>query len=98
MYRLVEYSLRLAEHQDHLSARFSDVIELINEALFFCRDQRTLEMDVTHIESALEAKTRRSGRVSQALLDDIKEGQILIATEGKAVGKVNGLTVLENRR
>ena len=95
MYRLVEYSLRLAEHQDHLSARFSDVIELINEALFFCREKQTLEMDVTHIESALEAKTRRSGRVSQALLDDIKEGQILIATQGTAVGKVNGLTVLE---
>ena len=95
MYRLVEHSLRLAEHQDHLSARFSDVIELINEALFFCRQKGVMEMDVTHIEDALEAKTRRTGRVSQALLDDIKQGQILIATENKAVGKVNGLTVLE---
>ena len=28
------------------------------------------------------------------MLSDIKEGQILIATEGYAVGKVNGLTVL----
>lgn len=95
MYRLVEYSLRTAEHQQHLSARFSDVIELLNEAFFFCQTKQVLEMDVTHIESALQAKTRRTGRVSQALLDDIKQGQILIATTGKAVGKVNGLTVLE---
>lgn len=95
MYRLVEYSLRLAEHQLHLSARFSDVIELLNEALFFCQQRNSQELDVTHIESALDAKTRRTGRVSQALLDDIKQGQILIATSDKAVGKVNGLTVLE---
>lgn len=95
MYRLVEYSLRLSEHQQYMSARFSDVIELLNEALFFCRLASNNELDVTHIEDALSAKTRRTGRVSQALLDDIKQGQILIATEGKAVGKVNGLTVLE---
>jgi predicted ATP-dependent protease len=95
MYRIVEYSLRLAEHQEHLSARFSDVIELIHEAFYFCRKSAAIELDVTHIEAALDAKTRRSGRVSQALLDDITEGHILIATSGKAIGKVNGLTVLE---
>ncbi|GGO74232.1 Lon protease family protein [Bowmanella pacifica] len=95
MYRLVEYSLRLAEHQHRLSARFADVIELLHEAQFFCVKQNTDEVDVTHIEAALEAKTQRSGRISQALLDDIKEGQILIETDGEAIGKVNGLTVLE---
>jgi len=95
MYRLVEYSLRLAEHQENLSARFSDVIELINEANYFCQKSLTTEMDITHIETALEAKTFRTGRVSQALLDDIKQGQILIDTTGTSVGQVNGLTVLE---
>lgn len=95
MHRLVEYSLRLAEHQERLSARFANVIELLQEATFFCRLKNTEELDVSHIEEALEAKQRRSGRISQALLDDIKEGQILIATDGTAIGKVNGLTVLE---
>ncbi|GGD75600.1 Lon protease family protein [Lacimicrobium alkaliphilum] len=95
MYRLVEFSLRLAEHQHRLSARFADVIELLHEARYFCSQEQTLALDVSHIETALEAKTRRSGRISQALLDDIKEGQILIETEGEAIGKVNGLTVLE---
>ena len=95
MYRLVEYSLRMAEHQQRLSARFSDVIELLNESLYFCRKSQDLDLDVTHIEAALSAKTRRTGRVSEAVLDDIKQGQILIATEGVDVGKVNGLTVLE---
>lgn len=95
MYRLVEYSLRLAEHQQRLSARFSDVIELLHEAKYFCKHQNTEELDVMHIEAALAAKTHRTGRVSEAVLDDIKQGQILIATQGVDVGKVNGLTVLE---
>lgn len=95
MYRLVEYSLRLAEHQERLSARFSDVIELLHEAEYFCRQQHTQELDVTHIEAALVAKTHRTGRVSESVLDDIKQGQILIATQGVDVGKVNGLTILE---
>ncbi|MGJ8681527.1 Lon protease family protein [Paraglaciecola sp.] len=95
MYRLVEHSLRLAEHQQRLSARFADVIELLNEADYFCKKQLKNELDVGHIESALESKTHRTGRVSEAVLDDIKQGQILIATEGVDVGKVNGLTVLE---
>lgn len=95
MSRLIEFSLRLAEHQHRLSARFANVIELLQEASFFCRQEQSEELDVTHIEKALDAKQRRSGRISQSLLDDIKEGQILIATEGTAVGKVNGLTVLE---
>ncbi|MCC2605639.1 Lon protease family protein [Planctobacterium marinum] len=95
MHKLVEYSLRTAEHQERLSARFADVIELLQEAAYFCRQKGAIEMDVSHINEALEAKTRRSGRISQALLDDIKEGQVLIDTEGEAVGKINGLTVLE---
>lgn len=95
MYRLVEYSMRLAEHQEHLSARFSDVIELINEAHYFCVKNEQSDIQVDHIEQALRAKTVRTGRVSQALLEDIKQGQILIATSGTRVGQVNGLTVLE---
>ncbi|AWL11458.1 Putative Lon protease like protein [Saliniradius amylolyticus] len=95
MYRLVEYSLRLAEHQQKLSARFADVIELLHEAHYFCRQQQVDTLDVSHIETALRAKTERSGRISQSLLEEIKEGQILIDTHGQEVGKVNGLTVLE---
>ncbi|MBU2977018.1 AAA family ATPase [Alteromonas sp. C1M14] len=95
MYRLVEYSLRMAEHQEKLSAHFAQVIELIHEARYFAFQQKSSQLELAHIETALNAKKRRTGRVSHALLNDIKEGHVLIATEGKAVGKVNGLTVLE---
>lgn len=95
MIRLVEHSLRLAEHQERLSARFANSIELLQEAAFFCRQEYAKELDVTHLERALAAKQQRSGRISESLLDDIKQGHILIESVGTAVGKVNGLTVLE---
>jgi lon-related putative ATP-dependent protease len=93
--RLVEFSLRQAEHQHRLSARFAEVIELVNEATYFCHLKQETSIDITHVEEALDAKQHRSGRISEAVLDDIKEGQVLISTDGNAVGKVNGLTVLD---
>jgi predicted ATP-dependent protease len=95
MCRLVEYSLRMAEHKEKLSAHFAEVIELVNEAFYFCQKANVRMLELDHLKTALSAKKRRTGRVSQTLLNDIKEGHVLIATEGKAVGKVNGLTVLD---
>ena len=95
MARLATYSMRMAEHQTKLSARFADVIELLKEANYFAQKHHHDFLELQHITDALAAKRRRTGRVKGALLDDIKEGHVLIATEGKAVGKVNGLTVLE---
>ena len=95
MRRLIHQSLRMAEHKNRLSAHVAELLELINEALYFCQKQGDTTLEAEHIETALQAKKRRTGRVSQSLLDDIKEGHVLIATEDKAVGTVNGLTVLE---
>lgn len=95
MCRLVEYSLRMAEHQEKLSAHFAEVIELVSEAHYFCVKAGSDILELDHVKTALAAKKRRTGRVSQALLNDIKEGHVLIATDGTAVGKVNGLTVLD---
>jgi predicted ATP-dependent protease len=51
--------------------------------------------DAGHIERALKAKATRTGRVSARIIDDMLAGIILIDTAGAAVGKCNGLTVLE---
>lgn len=93
--RLVEYSFRLAEHQLKLSARVADVIELIHEAFYFATQACESVLDTIHIEEALEAKRSRTGRASETLAQEINEGHVLIDTDKFAVGKVNGLTVLE---
>ncbi|MEN4828378.1 AAA family ATPase [Pseudomonas sp. P39-UII1] len=93
--RLATYSARLAENQSRLSARIGDLFQLVSEADFIRQLASDAMTDAGHIERALKAKATRTGRVSQRVLDDMLAGIILIDTEGAAIGKCNGLTVLE---
>jgi predicted ATP-dependent protease len=93
--RLATYSARLAEHQGRLSARIGDLFQLVSEADFIRQLAGEALTDVGHIERALKAKATRTGRVSARILDDMLAGVILIDTAGAAMGKCNGLTVLE---
>jgi len=93
--RLATFSARLAENQSRLSARIGDLFQLVSEADFIRQLAGDEMTDAGHIERALKAKATRTGRVSQRVLDDMLAGIILIDTEGAAIGKCNGLTVLE---
>ncbi|UOA09578.1 Lon protease family protein [Methylobacter sp. S3L5C] len=92
---LIEHSCRLSENQHHFSAHIKDSLDIIAEANLFCKQAKHNEIDRFHIEQALAAREHRNGRLSQAILDEMLDGTILIDTEGAAVGKINGLTVLE---
>lgn len=92
--RMIEYSARLAEDQRHLSARIGDVFELLAEADFTRKLASDECIDAVHIDRALTAKEMRSGRIQKEILEDILDGTTLIDTDGEAVGKINGLTVL----
>lgn len=94
MARLLKFSYRQAEHHNKLSARFADVLELVAEASFYAKQDSLKIIDNHHIDEAIVGKQYRTGQISENMLSDIKEGHTLIATDGHAVGKVNGLTVL----
>lgn len=93
---LVRYALRRAEHQHKISANIVQVNDLLDESVYLWRKQKE-EQDLTanFVLMALAAQKRRTGRISEAWLTEIKEEQVLISTQGSQVGKVNGLTVLE---
>lgn len=92
---LIEHSCRLSENQHQLSARINDTLEIIGEANLYCRQAQADVIDRAHIEQALAAREYRNGRISQDILEEMLDGTILIDTEGEAIGKINGLTVLE---
>lgn len=93
---LVRYALRRAEHQHKLSANIVQINDLLDESVYWWKKQ-SLENKLTaeFVKLALAAKKRRTGRLSETWLSEIKERQVLISTEGSNIGKVNGLTVLE---
>ncbi|MGL1958008.1 MAG: AAA family ATPase [Colwellia sp.] len=93
---LARYALRRSEHQQKISANIVQVNDLLDEANYCWHKQGAKgKLTAQHIAMALSAKQRRVGRISETWLSEIKEQQVLISTDGKFVGKVNGLTVLE---
>ncbi|MFT5756117.1 MAG: lon-related putative ATP-dependent protease [Alteromonadaceae bacterium] len=93
---LVKYALRRAEHQQKISANIVQINDILDEANYLW-NKVVGEGSLTaeHILLALAAKDRRTGRMSETWLSEITEQQLLISSQGKKVGKVNGLTVLE---
>lgn len=90
---LLEHSCRISESQQHFSAYIKNTLDIIGEANLFCRHETHL--DRRHIEQALAAREYRNGRMSHDILKEMLDGTILIDTEGEAIGKINGLTILE---
>ena len=93
--RLVEYSGHLAEHQRRLSAHIGDIFDLTAESDLMRRQEGASHIEERHIVAVLDGRDQRLGRISRRFLEEMLEGTILIGTEGEAVGRVNGLTVLE---
>ena len=92
--QLARYSARLAEHKERISASLADLFQVVSEADFMRCSAGAELTDAEHIEQAIAARITRTGRVSARIMDDMLSGVILIDTEGAAVGKCNGLTVL----
>ncbi len=93
--RLVEFSCRLAEHQQYLSAQFNRIFHLLSESDFIRRLANDDVLRAEHIERALSAQQERSSRVAELQLEQINDGTVLIKTDGSSVGKINALTVYQ---
>jgi lon-related putative ATP-dependent protease len=92
---VVEESIRMADRQDKLSSRFSDVADLIREAGFWARPKKKKLVTRAHIEKAVEEQIYRRGLIEERLQEYIKDGLILIDTAGKKIGQINGLAVYD---
>lgn len=93
--KVIEYSSRLAEHQEKLSAKFNEVADLLREANYWAKRENSDIIKTEHVEKALDEKVYRVNKVEQKIQEAIKEGNILVSTEGAVTGQVNGLSVLD---
>lgn len=91
---LMGYSARLAGHREQLSAKFELLSDVLNEASIFCRENKHEAICLTDLQKAFHLRLTRNTRRQDRILDLIQEGQILISTEGEAVGQINGLSVI----
>lgn len=92
---VAEFGARLAEHRDKLSVQFSEVADLVRESSYWAAQSGGRRVDHDFVEQALRERLYRTGLLEEKAREMVREGLILIDTEGEAIGQVNGLTVLE---
>ena len=92
--KVVEYGSRLAEHQEKLSSKFSDISNLIRESHYWADKEGASVISGVHVEKAIEEKIYRHSRIEDRLREVMAEGTLIVETSGARKGQVNGLALL----
>lgn len=90
---LLEYAVEQSGQQDRISAKFTDLVDVLREAEFLARQESTQYIARKHIEAAIADRRERHGLASDQMHRMIQEEVLLIQTKGKRVGQINGLAV-----
>ncbi len=93
--KVVEYGSRLAEHQEKLSSKFSEITDLINESHYWALKAKNKVVMNEHVEKAINERVYRNNRIEERLREMIAEGTLIVDTTGERVGQINGLAVLD---
>ncbi|MFQ5605702.1 MAG: AAA family ATPase [bacterium] len=92
---VIEYGVRLAGKQNKISTRFSDIADVLREADYWAKQNKSKVIDGDHVNQALDEKSYRSQIVEEKVQEMIDDGTILIDIEGKKIGQINGLSVYD---
>lgn len=95
MRALVEEGVRLGGPRRRLTARFSDVADILREAGFMAKNQGAEVVTGSHIAAAVAARRARFSLPEEKLLQFMVDQLLVVRTEGSAVGQVNGLAVYD---
>ncbi len=94
---VIEEGSRWADDQERLSAQFDDVRDLCVEASFFARRDGDALTRSRHVAAAIRARDRRASMVPEKMEQEILRHEVLVSTQGTAVGQINGLSVRETQ-
>jgi lon-related putative ATP-dependent protease len=93
--KVIEVGSRLAEQQNKLTSRFSEVADIIREASYWASKSKSTIVTEDHVQKAVDERIYRTNRIEERLREMILEGTLIVETRGEKVGQVNGLAVLD---
>lgn len=91
--RLLGIASRWASHRGKFTSRFEIIEDVVTEASELAHAAGGSVVTVDTIVQAIENRRYRNARVEDRMQESIREGSVMIATDGRVVGQVNGLTV-----
>ncbi len=90
---VIEYSSKCAGNQNKLTAIMQDISDLLIEASFIANSAKKKVVSNVDVKKALESKSKRFSKYNDAYNKMIKQGDMIISTDGSKVGQINGLTI-----
>jgi predicted ATP-dependent protease len=93
--KLIEFGARQAGDRQKVLASYADIADLVREAAFWARKEDRHLVSAEHVDAALKSRVYSSNRVEEQIREMIANGTILLEAEGKKIGQVNGLSVME---
>ncbi|MEM6497584.1 MAG: Lon-insertion domain-containing protein, partial [Pseudomonadota bacterium] len=93
--RLIEEGSRLADDRDKLSIEIGRIADIVREADFRAGEAGRSEIAEEDVERAIDERIQRSDRMRDRAHESIAREVVLIGTEGRKVGQINGLAVLQ---
>ncbi|HJR79120.1 MAG TPA: AAA family ATPase [Anaerolineales bacterium] len=92
--KIIEQSARMVSHQNKLATKFRDIVDLIRQSSYWASKNGHKYVQDGDVRQAVEEQIYRSNQWEEYVQEMIDEGTILIDTDGKTVGQVNGISVL----
>ena len=93
--RLVDHGARCSGDATRLSASVRRLLDVAHEADHLARGARQAQLQAAHIAAAIAARRERAGRVDERLRQAMLRDILAIATQGAAIGQINGLAAYE---
>jgi len=90
---IIEYGSRLSGKQNKISTRFNILADVIRESSYWAQKEGKDLISQKHVLKAIDERFERAGLIEDKIQEMIEEGTIMIDTEGRIVGQVNGLSV-----
>jgi lon-related putative ATP-dependent protease len=93
--RFIEHSARLVGDSEKLTTHMRDIRDLLRESDYWAGQADNGVITVSDVQKAIDEQIRRADRIRDRLQEEILRDTILIDTEGKSTGQVNGLSVIQ---
>lgn len=94
VFKVFEYSNRIAGSQSKLSTMFNKIIEILIESDAWAEYEGNRFITERNVKKAIYEKRKRNNRLEDRIDDLYKDGKIIIDVKGKEIGKINGLSVM----
>ncbi|TAN68339.1 MAG: ATP-binding protein [Methylobacter sp.] len=93
--RVIEHGSRISGDAEKLLTHLRTIKDLLTEADYWADNNGHEHITNSDVQQAIDHKIHRLDKIREKLYENIHRGTVLIDTEGKVIGQVNGLSVLQ---